>query len=198
MIRRATDIDPSYREQIVEILIDAFYDTKLSYLSSSKSRLIRAYGESFNFDYIFVAMIEDEIVGAITLVPMGETSMILNRKNVIKNLGFVKGNLVCFVRKYLLKLPFQIDSSTGNIEFLATSEKFRGQGVATVLLRHIIENSFFEHYILDVADTNISAIKLYKKLGFREFKRKRFLPHSGIGQIVYMKYSRKLNVDVSV
>jgi ribosomal protein S18 acetylase RimI-like enzyme len=198
MIRRASDLEPRFREAIVEILIDAFYDTKLSYLSSSKSRLRSAYSGSFIFDFIWVAMLDDEIVGAITLVPFGETSLVLVKKNIIRSLGIVKGNFVCFVRKHLLKLPFQMDSNTGNIEFLATNSKYRGQGIATVLLRHVIENSFFEHYILDVADTNTAAIKLYKKLGFIEFKRKRFLPYSGIGQIVYMKYSRKLHVDVSI
>jgi ribosomal protein S18 acetylase RimI-like enzyme len=44
--------------------------------------------------------------------------------------------------------------------------------------------------VLEVADTNLNAVNLYTKLGFKEFKRveEKHSKASGINYLVYMKY----------
>jgi hypothetical protein len=48
-------------------------------------------------------------------------------------------------------------------------------------------------YVLEVADTNAPAVRLYEKLGFREFLRvpNKYSKQSGINAFVYMKYGKE-------
>lgn len=76
------------------------------------------------------------------------------------------------------------------MEFVATAAEHRGKGVASAIIEHIVKVTPFSAYILEVADTNLAAVKLYEKLGFKEFMRTPE-PHSkrsGINYLVYMKY----------
>jgi ribosomal protein S18 acetylase RimI-like enzyme len=50
----------------------------------------------------------------------------------------------------------------GLIEFVATSDRYRGQGVATTIINHIINTTPYKEYALEVADTNTNAVKLYE------------------------------------
>ncbi|WP_353626375.1 N-acetyltransferase [Bacillus sp. JCM 19041] len=63
--------------------------------------------------------------------------------------------------------------NTGSVEFVGTAPEFRGQGVASQIIQHIIENTTYNNYVIEeVADTNTPAMNLYKKMGFEEYKRK--------------------------
>jgi ribosomal protein S18 acetylase RimI-like enzyme len=79
-----------------------------------------------------------------------------------------------------------------SVEFVATSKKYRGQGVASAIMKYLYTFSEYNEYILEAADTNIPAVKLYEKLGYREIYRKKqkFGKYIGINYLVYMKYSK--------
>ena len=78
----------------------------------------------------------------------------------------------------------------GMVEFVAVSAKYRGQGVATAIMKHIFAVTPYEVYALEVADTNTNAVKLYEKLGYTEFMRikQKHSKQSGVDYLVYMKY----------
>jgi ribosomal protein S18 acetylase RimI-like enzyme len=78
----------------------------------------------------------------------------------------------------------------GCIEFVATSPEYRGKGVTSEIITHILKTTPYTNYVLEVADTNLNAVNLYMKLGFQEFKRveEKHSDKSGINYLVYMKY----------
>jgi ribosomal protein S18 acetylase RimI-like enzyme len=65
-----------------------------------------------------------------------------------------------------------------------------GKGVAYGIINEIIKQTQYEEYILEVADTNCNAVKLYEKIGFMEFKRVKYKykRQSEINNLIYMKY----------
>jgi ribosomal protein S18 acetylase RimI-like enzyme len=78
-----------------------------------------------------------------------------------------------FLKKEFEALSENPSPKKGLIDFVGTALEFRGQGAASKLIKHIIEHTLYKEYeIGEVADTNIPAMKLYKKLGFKEYKRK--------------------------
>ncbi|WP_330218430.1 GNAT family N-acetyltransferase [Sporosarcina globispora] len=81
--------------------------------------------------------------------------------------------------------------------FVATSVNYRGKGVATELLKTIMDSTSYDEYVLEVADTNTSAFKLYEKLGFAEFMRipRKHSKRSGVNNLVYMKLVKMKEVD---
>jgi len=49
----------------------------------------------------------------------------------------------------------------------------------------------YSEYVLEVIDTNAPAIRLYEKLGYREFTRTPAVKGSGFNYYVYMKAARE-------
>lgn len=91
-------------------------------------------------------------------------------------------------------LPFTISSKTGVIEFVATAPDYRNQGIGYILLSHIMTTLPFNAYMLEVAESNTSAMRLYEKLGFKEFRRVAASKRSGAGAYIYMRYSAALKL----
>ena len=75
------------------------------------------------------------------------------------------------------------------IEFVGTAINHRSKGVASSIMKYIFDNTEYIKYVLEVADTNYNAIRLYEKLGFKEFLRikQKHSKHSGVNYLVYME-----------
>ncbi|WP_327204809.1 GNAT family N-acetyltransferase [Paenibacillus sp. DMB20] len=115
-----------------------------------------------------------------------------NKASLRSGLGYVMGSLAYFVLKKEFNAPLPYFDETGYIECVATLEKARGQGVSTALMRHVMHQLHFHHYVLEVVDTNEIAYRLYKKLGFEEFERKQAKPSPkrGFNERIYMQWNK--------
>lgn len=193
-IIRASELGDSARKKISDIFVGGFIQW-LQYFSKDAEKLSRAFAHMFVLEAFFVAVIDGEPVG-IAACTDGKTPPVRLQANELRHyLGFIRGSIAGMVLKKELEnhpYPFPMESGTGSVEFVATDEKYRGKGVASAIIRHIISGTVYSAYVLEVADTNSSAIRLYEKLGFREFLR---VPHkqskqSGINDLVYMKYEK--------
>lgn len=77
----------------------------------------------------------------------------------------------------------------GQIMNIAVSEKFRNRGIATEILKSLIEtavNDNCENITLEVAENNISAISLYEKSGFCAVGRRKGFYH-GVDALIMEK-----------
>ena len=74
---------------------------------------------------------------------------------------------------------------------MATAAAYRGRGVGQGLLSHVMAAEPYSEYVLEVIDTNAPAIRLYEKLGYREFTRTPAVKGSGFNYYVYMKAARE-------
>jgi ribosomal protein S18 acetylase RimI-like enzyme len=73
-----------------------------------------------------------------------------------------------------------------------TAPRHQGQGVATALMRRLLELPSDEFVLRDIKDTNVPALGLYTKLGFTEVQRRRvrFAKRAGFTAYVSMGLSR--------
>jgi ribosomal protein S18 acetylase RimI-like enzyme len=72
---------------------------------------------------------------------------------------------------------------------VATVPEARGKGIATEMMKFILNERSYDEYILEVADTNHTAKKIYEKLGFKEFERKKekLAKIKGVNYRIFMK-----------
>ncbi len=184
-------IDP--REQMSIIFADGFTQW-LGFFSTDKGRIARAFAHMFVLDQFYVAVAGDEIAGIASFTDCKTHAVHLNAKELRKHLGLIKGTIAGIVLKKEFEGPIdQPPADTGSIGFVGTHPKFRGQGVASQIIRHIVENTPYHTYLIEeVADTNLAAMRLYQKLGFREYKRTRVSPKLakkiGINYFIALKY----------
>lgn len=195
-IIRASELGNSNdtKMEVSKIFVDGFFQW-LRFFTKDKGKLEKAFSHMFNLDVFYVAIIDNEIAG-ITACTDGKVSSVrLESKKLEKHLGFLMGIIAYFALKREFEekqYPFEIKRGMGMVEFVATSTRYRGQGVATAIMEHIFDATPYGVYALEVADTNTSAVKLYEKIGYVEFVRVRqkHSKRNGINHLVYMRYSK--------
>jgi ribosomal protein S18 acetylase RimI-like enzyme len=191
-IKRANEFDDTIRERISEIFVEAF-GKDLKFFSTDADTLIKAFSHMFVLEYFYVAVIDKEIIGMIACMDEKHFCIKHDKKILKKHLGTIKGLLANVVlKKYFNKYPkypVEIDGKTASVEFVATSSEYKIRGVATEIMNYIFTLPEYNKYILEVADTNTNALKLYEKLGYKEVYRKKqkFSKYIGINYLIYMQ-----------
>lgn len=56
---------------------------------------------------------------------------------------------------------------------IAVDQKYQNKGIGTSLINHLISNTAAEKIMLEVNENNVPAIRLYKKVGFKEIHRRK-------------------------
>ncbi len=177
--------------EMSRIFVDGFYQW-LKFFSKDKKKLAKAFSHAFQLDVFHLAIIDQEIAGMTALNDGSKPTLILDKKELRKHLGFIRGSIAFKVLKYEFEekqYPFPSEVGLGYIEFVATSENYRHMGVASTLIQSLLETARFTSYALEVADTNSHAVRLYQKLGFKEFMRveMKHKKRSGVNYLIYMK-----------
>jgi len=192
-IKRAIEFDGNVRERIVELYVEGFFDVALKHFSKDKAILKEAFLSMFPIEYFYVAVIENEIVGMVACLARKNICLNIDKKRFMKYFGKLMGFMAYYTNKrYIKNLPVhKMDNETVVIEYVVTDSKYKGMGIASSLIKYIFSLPAYKHFLIEVADTNPSALELYKKLGFKETHRKKYMPGSGINYWIHMKYSKE-------
>lgn len=190
----ASKLNDSAQAAISAIFVDGFYQW-LKYFSKDKQKLSRAFAHMFNLDVFYAAQIDSNVAGIAALNDGTAPTVRLDKREMQKHLGFFMG---WFAYKMLKRefedkqYPFDMPPGTGYVEFVSTASAYRGKGVATAIMEHFFALPQFHEYVLEVADTNENAMRLYEKLGFQEFQRVEMKnkKQSGVNFLVYMRYKK--------
>ncbi len=195
-IVKADKIDLDVRKMMAEIFAEGFTQW-LIFFSKDKNVIAKAFAHMFILEQFYVAIANGEIAGVTACTDGKKRSVRLNKKELRKYLGFFKGTMAGIFLKKEFEAPYEnFPPNTGSVEFVGTAQKFRGQGVASQIIQHIIENTPYNDYVIEeVADTNTPAMRLYKKLGFEEYKRKpipeKVAKKIGINNFLALKYVKR-------
>jgi ribosomal protein S18 acetylase RimI-like enzyme len=187
---RANELTFDARGQLSRVFVEGFYDW-IKHFSKDKEKLVLAFAHVFSLEYFYVA-VQGETIAAMAACTRGFSPIELNRPEFVRVMGFIRGNIAYFMlNRHMVRnsYPFSLGKNTGTIEFVATAQNFRRQGLGYELLTFIMQENPHDSYILEVADTNENAVRLYEKLGFREIKRVKAPnpKHSGVNFFVYMR-----------
>lgn len=191
---KVKDID--VRAEIAKIFSEGFSQW-LGFFSKNPDVIAKAFKHAFVLDQFYVAIIDNEVAGMVACTDCKTLSLNLNNKDLFKYFGLYKGMIASIALKKEFQAPMKNPpDNTGSIEYVGTSIKHQGKGIATTIIRYILANTSFESYIIEeVADTNIPAMKLYEKLGFVPYQSKLFTPKQakkiGINKYVSFKYEKK-------
>ncbi|WP_246333777.1 GNAT family N-acetyltransferase [Thermoactinomyces mirandus] len=194
-IRRASELGEKARKRMSEIFVYGF-GKHLTFFSKDYRKLAAALAHMFVLDVFYVAVVDGEIAGMAACTNGKVSSVKLDPGELRKHLGIYKGTICYLALKSQFERPsVETKDSLASVEFVATASKYRGKGVATAILNRILVLPEYHEYLLEVADTNTGAVRLYEKAGFKEFKRVKqaWSRISGVNYLVYMKYIKSSN-----
>jgi len=170
-IKSAKDLKGNIQEKISKLYVEAF-GKDMGAISKNPEKLVKAFTHMFVVDDFYVCIIDNEVVGMVACANKETYSIKHDKKVLIKELGLIKGFVANMILKKIFTKPrkyaIEIDDRTGSIENVTTDSNYRKKGIATSIMEYIFALNMYEKYILEVLDTNENAIKLYKKLGFKE------------------------------
>ena len=180
-IKPAKDVNGNIQEEISKLYVEAF-GKDMDAISKSPEKLVKVFTHMFVVDDFYVCIIDKEVVGMVACTNKETYSIKHEEKLLIKELGLIKGLVANMILKKIFtkprKYPIEIDGKTGSIENVATNSNYRKKGIATSIMEYIFALNMYEKYILEVLDTNENAIKLYKKLGFKEVGTQKIHPYN--------------------
>lgn len=188
-IKKLADLDDTYQEKVAEVFVDGFYDAFLYTFSKEKQALVNALKHCFKKEFYYTGLLNDQVVGIIAYSTNKERAQQLDKKILQKELGTLKGSLCHFLLSRELENPLDMPDNQIYIESIATRKEARGKGVATKLIHHVMDELEYDEVTLEVVDTNTNAVRLYEKLGFSIFKRKKkrfFREQAGFNERLYM------------
>lgn len=189
VIKRLSEMDEAGVEQAADIFADSFYEA-LRMFSKDRAVLAKAMKHSFVRDRFFAALADGRVVGIFGYSTSEGRAHRFDKRQAQAALGAWKGWLFhTFVRGEMEK-PLGLTGRQCYIESVATDRRARGKGIATKLQHHLIEALDCDEFILEVVDTNTNAIRLYEKLGFTVFRKKKqrfFRKQAGFNERWYMR-----------
>ncbi|NLK27638.1 MAG: GNAT family N-acetyltransferase [Clostridiales bacterium] len=188
-IKRMADYDRDVCYEAANVFVEGYYKD-LSFFTKDKEKLITTFMDAFCPDVFYLAELDGIIVGILACATNRQRAMHIDKTSMKKGLGFVMGNFAYSMLNKEFNTTLTYPDDTTYIECVATSEAARGKGVCTGLFRYVMKELPYRQFILEVADTNQTAYRLYNKLGFSEFERKKekYSKLKGFNQRIYMNW----------
>lgn len=169
----AAELGEAHRARLAEVFVDGFGED-LAYFSQDRRVLAAALAHMLVLEVFHVGLVDGRPAGMAACTDGRSSSVRRRVAPLLRHLGPVKGAVASVVFRREFERPIDDPApGKGSIEFVATAREHRGKGVASAVLRHILDLPQYREYVIDdVADTNAAALRLYEKAGFREYRRR--------------------------
>ena len=189
LIQTAKETD---RMAIAKVIAYAF-EKDFASLINDMDKVALALEPGVDVSRFFIAKLKNQIIGVIACSDCNGRAMSVNKRAFRKNFGLLRGILANFFMAPEFSGILPYPNSTGYIEFVAVTEDARNKGVATAMLKTLIEQTRYSDYMLDVTDINIAAQACYKRFGFVEVRREKvkYSKQKGFSEKIYMSYPKK-------
>ncbi len=175
VIRNLAELDEGQQRQAVEIFAASFYEP-LAFLSPEIEKIADTLEHAFLHNHFYAGLLEGNVVGIVACSTREQRSHRFNRTELVRHLGPLKGTMAYLQLRNVYEKPFQLQPHQCCIEWVATDSAYRGKGISRRIQQYLLEELPYEEFVLQVMNTNYSAIRLYEKLGFTIYDRKPYKP----------------------
>ena len=187
-VERGDTLGEAYRRRITEVLVQGFAED-FEFFSKDPRVLADAFPHMILLDRFFMALVDGEPAAIASVTEGQQECFDPDRREIQRTLGGLRG-LVCsfIVRSQFLGAYEGARPGLAEIGFVTTAPQHQGKGVATALMRHLLQLPYDEFVLRDIKDTNAPALGLYRKFGFTESssRRVRFAGRAGFSAYVSM------------
>ena len=200
-IIKSPENTPENQKQIADVVAAAWW-ADFARLAKSRDAAANSLAGGFAAQHFFLARLKGrsegsargQTVGVAACVPGGQRSFAVIAKKMRKNLNFPLNLFAPGVLRKEFEGPphVAIGPDEGFIEFVGTLPECQGKGVATALMRAIMDSTPHPRLVLEVVSSNTGAHALYQRLGFVEFARipEKNPRQAGFDARIYMEWVR--------
>lgn len=171
VFKNLAELNQIHIRQAVEIFVASFYEP-LSFISSDVDVIADILEHSFIPSNHYVALLDGNVVSVVSFSTAKGRSHRFHHENLVEKLGFLRGSIAFFRLRGVLERPLELVDTQCYIDSVATDTAFRGMGISTELQRYVLRTLPYNEFLLEVAETNFKAIRVYEELGFTVEQRK--------------------------
>ena len=183
------NLDDVQKEQAVEIFLEGF--GHMMTFSKDRNTLKKLFFGIMNPSFFRCYVEQGQVLGIIGLATNKVRPLKFDCDVCIELFGKMKGKILSKQMNAIFQAPVVKGDRDLYVDVLATSEKARNKGVATTLLEHAFDLKEFDCCYIEVFSKNERARRLYDKMGFSIYKKKKMallhLAVSGAGYPIKMK-----------
>lgn len=192
-IRKAMEND----RYAIALCISEGFEKDFSVLSKDNKKIASAIATGLQIDKFYIAETDGKIMAVMAISDCYGRAARVDKPALRKHLGFIKGLIAGVVLKEEFEEQFDYPAGIGYIEFVTVRKEHRGKGISAFLLKESMELSGYQEFILDVTDTNTTAVQCYLKFGFKEIKRipEKHAKQKGFHAKIYMFYSMAKSIN---
>jgi ribosomal protein S18 acetylase RimI-like enzyme len=197
------DINKHDLNEVAQLIYETDSETLNFYFKTKKNaaekieKLLKDKNSSWSYENIYIATGDNNEVFGVLLAYTGEEA---NAKNDFKSF-FKNLNLLDALKFLILDMGdiwagFDLKDDDFYLSDLAVDEKCRGKGIGTFILKKSIElarEKGCKRVVLDVDIENEGALRLYQRIGFKIFNKKRIRWLDGKKGVYNMEYELKYN-----
>lgn len=187
-ITRGDALGEGYRRRVAEVLVRGFAED-FEYFSKDPRRLADAFAHMILLPRFYVALADGEPAAIASVTEGDQECFAPDRREMQRALGTLHG-LISYqiVRSQFLGANDEARPGLVEIGFVTTTPQHQGKGVATALMRHLLQLPYDEFLLRDIKDTNTAALGLYRKIGFSESSTRpvKFAARAGFSAYVSM------------
>ncbi|GAA1780810.1 GNAT family N-acetyltransferase [Agromyces lapidis] len=191
-ITRGDELGEEYRRKITEVLVNGFADD-FEFFSKDPRVLADAFEHMVILERFHVALVDGEPAAIASVTEGAQECFAPEKRPFQRALGRIRGAISYrIVRSQFVGAYDGARAGLAEIGFVTTAPEHQGKGVATALMRKLLELPYDEFVLRDIKDTNAPALGLYRKLGFIETRRRavRFAKRAGFTDYVSMGLRR--------
>ena len=171
VFKNLAELEAVHVRQSVEIFAAGFFEP-LPFISSNVDVIANVLEHSLVLDNHYVAVLDDNVVGVVSISNAKSRAYNFQRDILIAQLGFMRGRLAFRRLRNALLQELHLKESQCYIDLVTTDSAFRGLGISTEMQRYLFNNLPYAEYLLEVAEMNFNAIRVYEELGFIIEERK--------------------------
>ncbi len=171
VFRNLAELESIHLRQAVEIYAATFYEP-LSFISNDLDLIADVLEHAFVRDRHYVALLDGNVVAVVSISDAQGRPQRYRREFLTRRLGLLKGSLAYFRLRGVFGQPINLEQQQCYIDYVVTDSAFRGMGIASELQRHLFGVLPYKEYLLEVAEMNFRAIRMYEELGFSVENRK--------------------------
>jgi ribosomal protein S18 acetylase RimI-like enzyme len=142
--------------------------SQIEWLFGSKQKAITVLEHSFDSELGVIAQLQGQLVGFVGLKYENRPFLKFERSHCIRELGLLRGLLAFLILNNIS--PTKPLSDEVYIAVLVVDASMRGKGIGSLLMQaafDIAQKNQCTAVVLDVANTNPDARRLYERLGFK-------------------------------
>jgi len=191
-------LEEVHKKQAVDLYIATFYDS-LRTISRDENILSKLLLSAFNIENHHVALLKGNVVSCISFSSFKSNAFDFEKEALIKHTGLIKGHLSYQRLKKAFNHKSRLKEGECFIESVVTDSAYRGLGIAYNLQKHLLKNLSFEQYLLEVAEFNFKAIRMFEEFGFiveqRRSEKSFFKPNYDGKKIAMRKIIKSSHID---